>query len=150
MLLPDRDMAYAVVGEYIQDHRPDWGSMSFLIDFLRPTSADGSWYSLLKRASGGCNDLLYSGHMLVAVLTAMAWTEAYGGWTSVILWMLVLHSGQREIRELRSGFCSFGFFMSFISDTFYFNLFMIVVLFFCSFFIFKISSFCVGHHFDIY
>ncbi|KAJ4952591.1 hypothetical protein NE237_029423 [Protea cynaroides] len=95
----DRDMAYADVGEYIQDHRPDWGSMSFLIDFLRPTSADGSWYSLLKRASGGCNDLLYSGHMLVAVLTAMAWTEAYGGWTSVILWMLVLHSGQREIRE---------------------------------------------------
>ncbi|XP_042509385.1 protein PHLOEM UNLOADING MODULATOR [Macadamia integrifolia] len=96
-----RDMAFGSSdeGEYIQDHRPDWGSMSFLINFLRPTKADGSWYSLLKRASGGCNDLLYSGHMLVAVLTAMAWTEAYGGWTSAILWMLVMHSAQREIRE---------------------------------------------------
>ncbi|KAH9325959.1 hypothetical protein KI387_006137, partial [Taxus chinensis] len=33
-----------------------------------------SWFSTLKRAGGGCNDLVYSGHMLVAVLTAMAWT----------------------------------------------------------------------------
>lgn len=49
--------------------------MSFLIDFLRPTASEGpSWYSVLKKAGGGCNDLLYSGHMLVAVLTAMAWT----------------------------------------------------------------------------
>ncbi|XP_043719188.1 protein PHLOEM UNLOADING MODULATOR isoform X2 [Telopea speciosissima] len=97
--LVQRDMANADVGDYIKDYRPDWGSMSFLINFLRPTRTDGSWYSLLKRASGGCNDLLYSGHMLVAVLTAMAWTEAYGGWTSAILWMLVIHSAQREIRE---------------------------------------------------
>lgn len=56
--------------------RPDWGFMSFLGDFLRPTDAEGStpWYHLLKKASGGCNDLIYSGHMLVSVLTAMAWT----------------------------------------------------------------------------
>lgn len=50
--------------------------MNFLADFLRPTASEGStpWYNLLKKAGGGCNDLLYSGHMLVAVLTAMAWT----------------------------------------------------------------------------
>ena len=65
-------------GKLRGDYRPDWGSMSFLIDFLRPTHSEGpSWYHLLKRASGGCNDLLYSGHMLVAVLTAMAWTVLY-------------------------------------------------------------------------
>jgi hypothetical protein len=52
--------------------------MSFLIDILRPTAGDGpSWYHLLKKASGGCSDLMYSGHMLVAVLTAMAWTVCY-------------------------------------------------------------------------
>lgn len=109
--------------------------MSFLIDFLRPTASEGpSWFSLLKNAGGGCNDLLYSGHMLVAVLTAMAWTvrfeliqdcivlsscdclhlilkyaltfltslifqEAYGGFSSALVWLLVMHSAQREIRE---------------------------------------------------
>ncbi|KQJ99810.1 hypothetical protein BRADI_3g45327v3 [Brachypodium distachyon] len=68
-------------------------------DILRPTAGEGpSWYHLLKKASGGCSDLIYSGHMLVAVLTAMAWTEAYGGWISVVIWFLVLHSAQREIR----------------------------------------------------
>lgn len=62
---------------YMDDHyRPDWGFMSFLTEFLRPipNKESSAWYHLLKRASGGCNDLLYSGHMLVAVLTAMAWT----------------------------------------------------------------------------
>lgn len=69
------DLFPADKGNYIGDYRPDWGSMSFLIDFLRPTASEGpSWYSVLKKAGGGCNDLLYSGHMLVAVLTAMAWT----------------------------------------------------------------------------
>ncbi|MED6181568.1 hypothetical protein PIB30_020488 [Stylosanthes scabra] len=58
-----------------------------------------TWYSLLKKAEGGCNDLLYSGHMLVAVLTAMAWTEAYGGYSSALVWLLVVHSAQREVRE---------------------------------------------------
>lgn len=52
--------------------------MSFLVDILRPTPGEGpSWYHLLKKASGGCNDLMYSGHMLVAVLTAMAWTVCH-------------------------------------------------------------------------
>ncbi|XXG73526.1 hypothetical protein AAC387_Pa07g2431 [Persea americana] len=86
--------------DFPSEYRPDWGLMSFLIDILRPTVFDGSsWYKVLKKAGGGCNDLLYSGHMLVAVLTAMAWTEAYGGWTSALIWCLVLHSAQREIRE---------------------------------------------------
>ncbi|KAI3464676.1 hypothetical protein Pfo_021339 [Paulownia fortunei] len=95
------DVAYAVTGEYDVDFQPNWGSMNFLADFLRPTAAEGSssWYHLLKKAGGGCNDLLYSGHMLVAVLTAMAWTEAYGGFTSALIWTLVVHSAQREIRE---------------------------------------------------
>uniref|UniRef100_A0A0E0HYM0 Sphingomyelin synthase-like domain-containing protein n=1 Tax=Oryza nivara TaxID=4536 RepID=A0A0E0HYM0_ORYNI len=90
------DMPYEYPGEY----RPSWGHMSFLVDILRPTVEEGSsWYHFLKKASGGCSDLMYSGHMLVAVLTAMAWTEAYGGWISVVIWFLVLHSAQREIRE---------------------------------------------------
>ncbi|KAF3445497.1 hypothetical protein FNV43_RR10673 [Rhamnella rubrinervis] len=95
-----QDIAYANIGKYTNDYRPDWGSMSFLIDFLRPTSSEGpSWYNVLKKAEGGCNDLVFSGHMLVAVLTAMAWTEAYGGFSSAIIWLFVMHSAQREIRE---------------------------------------------------
>lgn len=98
--LLNKDIAYADPGKLLTDYRPDWGSMSFLIDFLRPSPGEGSsWYHLLKKAGGGCNDLLYSGHMLVAVLTAMAWTEAYGGFSSALVWLLVLHSAQREIRE---------------------------------------------------
>ncbi|KAL2894273.1 Phosphatidylinositol:ceramide inositolphosphotransferase [Bienertia sinuspersici] len=98
--LLNKDFAYANPGESLGDYRPDWSFMSFLIDFLRPTPGEGSsWLHLLKKAGGGCNDLLYSGHMLVAVLTAMAWTEAYGGLSSALVWLLVLHSAQREIRE---------------------------------------------------
>ncbi|KAJ7974051.1 Sphingomyelin synthetase family protein [Quillaja saponaria] len=98
--LIQQDMAYADIGKPLGDYQPDWGSMSFLIDFLRPTASEGSsWFSLLKKAGGGCNDLIYSGHMLVAVLTAMAWTEAYGGFSSALVWLLVMHSAQREIRE---------------------------------------------------
>ncbi|KAJ1279444.1 hypothetical protein BS78_04G157100 [Paspalum vaginatum] len=94
------DMAYATLQGYPDEYKPEWGLMSFLVDILRPTTGDGpSWYHLLKKSSGGCTDLLYSGHMLVAVLTAMAWMEAYGGWSSVVIWFLVVHSTQREIRE---------------------------------------------------
>ncbi|KAI9078637.1 hypothetical protein K1719_039386 [Acacia pycnantha] len=95
-----RDLAYADIGNPTVDYQPDWGRMNFLIDFLRPTASEGpKWYHLLKKAEGGCNDLIYSGHMLVAVLTAMAWTEAYGGVSSAFIWLLVLHSAQREVRE---------------------------------------------------
>lgn len=97
--LINQDMAYVDPGEYKKEYRPNWGFMSFLSDFLRPYPYEGAWYKLLKKGGGGCNDLLYSGHMLVAVLTAMAWTEAYGGYTSAFIWMLVLHSAQREVRE---------------------------------------------------
>ncbi|XP_020527408.1 uncharacterized protein LOC18441236 isoform X2 [Amborella trichopoda] len=95
------DTNYAAVEDHPPEYRPDWGSMSFLVDLLRPTlSSEGSsWFATLKRTGGGCNDLVYSGHMLVAVLTAMAWTEAYGGWASGLIWLLLLHSAQREIRE---------------------------------------------------
>ncbi|KAF7100350.1 hypothetical protein CFC21_101878 [Triticum aestivum] len=94
------DMPYAIVQNYSDHYRPDWAHMSFLIDILRPSAGEGpSWYHLVNKAGGGCNDLIYSGHMFVAVLTAMAWTEAYGGWISVGIWFLVLHSAQREIRE---------------------------------------------------
>ncbi|KAI3750604.1 hypothetical protein L2E82_21286 [Cichorium intybus] len=95
-----QDMVYdhGVVGD--DEYRPNWGLMSFLADFLRPVpSGEAAWINLLKKAGGGCNDLLYSGHMLVAVLTAMAWTEAYGGLSSAFIWMLVAHSAQREVRE---------------------------------------------------
>ncbi|XP_006307532.2 uncharacterized protein LOC17899438 [Capsella rubella] len=94
------DAAYADPGTLIADYRADWGLMSFLSEFLRPSYSEGSsWFALLKKAGGGCNDLLYSGHMLVAVLTAMAWTEAYGGFSSAMIWLFVAHSAQREIRE---------------------------------------------------
>eukprot|EP01018_Ginkgo_biloba_P018523 Gb_00668 [translate_table: standard] len=98
------DICYAHVEEYSAEFIPDWGWMRFLVDILRPISPsmseeETSWFNTLKRAGGGCNDLVYSGHMLVAVLTAMAWTEAYPGWTSAVIWFLVLHSAQREIRE---------------------------------------------------
>ncbi|KAL1295447.1 uncharacterized protein LOC107618829 [Arachis ipaensis] len=94
------DEAYVDIGKPVDEYRPNWGAMSFLIDFLRPTASEGpTWYSLLKKAEGGCNDLIYSGHMLVAVLTAMAWTEAYGGYSSALVWLLVAHSAQREVRE---------------------------------------------------
>lgn len=95
------DIAYAAVGGEPDDFQPNWGSMNFLANFLRPTAAErsSSWFHLLKKAGGGCNDLLYSGHILVAVLTAMAWTEAYGGVSSSLIWLLVMHSAQREIRE---------------------------------------------------
>ncbi|XP_028081834.1 uncharacterized protein LOC114283206 [Camellia sinensis] len=93
------ERAFDEVANFIEDPRPDWGSMNFLIDFLRPNAFEGSsWYHLLKKAGGGCNDLLYSGHMLVAVLPAMAWTEVYGGFSSVLIWLLVMHSAQREVR----------------------------------------------------
>lgn len=70
----------AGVQAYPEEYRLDWGHMSFLVDILRPTPGEGpSWYHLLKKASGGCNDLMYSGHMLVAVLTAMAWTVYTAG-----------------------------------------------------------------------
>ncbi|KAF8693374.1 hypothetical protein HU200_038764 [Digitaria exilis] len=95
-----QDMPFAALQDYPDEYKPEWGLMSFLVDILRPSTGEGpSWYHLLKKSSGGCSDLLYSGHMLVAVLTAMAWTEAYGGWSSVVIWLLVVHSTQREIRE---------------------------------------------------
>ncbi|GJS36055.1 sphingomyelin synthetase family protein isoform 1 [Tanacetum coccineum] len=95
-----QDMVYDHVMVQDDEYRPNWGFMSFLADFLRPLPpGESAWINLLKKAGGGCNDLLYSGHMLVAVLTAMAWTEAYGGWSSGFIWMLVLHSAQREVRE---------------------------------------------------
>nr|XP_043617911.1 protein PHLOEM UNLOADING MODULATOR [Erigeron canadensis] len=95
-----QDMVYDHGVVQDNEYRPNWGFMSFLADFLRPVpSGESAWINLLKKAGGGCNDLLYSGHMLVAVLTAMAWTEAYGGLSSGFIWMLVLHSAQREVRE---------------------------------------------------
>ncbi|MCO5606992.1 hypothetical protein L7F22_061183 [Adiantum nelumboides] len=102
--LLDQDMAYAPVGQFPPEYTPNWGRMQFLVDFLRPQEPDvfsgqESWFTTLKRAGGGCNDLMYSGHVLVASLTAMAWTEAYPGWTTGLLWFFVLHTAQREIRE---------------------------------------------------
>ncbi|KAF6163360.1 hypothetical protein GIB67_022011 [Kingdonia uniflora] len=33
------------------------------------------------------------------LLILQMWQEAYGGWTSALIWTLVFHSAQREIRE---------------------------------------------------
>jgi hypothetical protein len=70
----------AEVDKYPPEYVPKWGRMQFFVNILRPLdpsqTGNGSenWFSTLKRAGGGCNDLVYSGHMYVAVLTAMAWT----------------------------------------------------------------------------
>lgn len=101
-VLLDKDMSYAPLPDYPPEYVPNWGRMQFLVNFLRPKESDGveeSWFNTLKRAGGGCNDLIFSGHILVSVLTAMAWTEANPGWTSWLVWAFVLHSAQREIRE---------------------------------------------------
>lgn len=69
----------APIGSYPAEYVPNWGSMQFLVNILRPMdpaqTGQGAenWFSTLKRAGGGCNDLVFSGHMYVAVLTAMAW-----------------------------------------------------------------------------
>ncbi|KAI5068154.1 hypothetical protein GOP47_0016499 [Adiantum capillus-veneris] len=102
--LLDQDMAYAPIGQFPPEYTPNWGRLQFLVNFLRPQEPDvstgqESWFTTLKRAGGGCNDLMYSGHVLVASLTAMAWMEAYPGWTTWLLWFFVLHTAQREIRE---------------------------------------------------
>lgn len=55
------------------EYVPDWGRLQFLAPFLRPTpESSADWFTTLKRAGGGCNDLVFSGHMLVAALTAAA------------------------------------------------------------------------------
>ncbi|CAN1294459.1 Histone-lysine N-methyltransferase SUVR5 [Linum perenne] len=80
------DWAYAEIEEYPSDYRPDWGVMSFLVEFLHPIHGERlAWYNLLTKAGGGCNDLIYSGHIFVVVLTAMAWTNAKGYDVSKVL-----------------------------------------------------------------
>lgn len=39
----------------------------------------------------------HNSYDLIFVLSV--WQEAYGGWISVAIWLLVLHSAQREVRE---------------------------------------------------
>lgn len=101
----DQDEAFAPIGNYPDEYVPNWGLMQFLVNILRPMDpaqtgqGQENWFNALKRAGGGCNDLVFSGHIYVAVLTAMAWQEAYPGWTSIFIWALVAHTGQREIRE---------------------------------------------------
>lgn len=100
-----RDMCFAPETHYPPEYVPSWGHLQFLSTFLRPT--DPAIYGNINndklfgvvRPGGGCNDLAFSGHMLVAVITACAWQEAYPGWASIIIWFLAFHSGQREIRE---------------------------------------------------
>nr|GEU50928.1 pentatricopeptide repeat-containing protein At1g51965, mitochondrial [Tanacetum cinerariifolium] len=64
------------------EYRPNCG---FLADFLQPLpSRESAWINLLKKAGGGCYDLLYSGHMLVSCpysygLDGMAVGTRHGG-----------------------------------------------------------------------
>ncbi|XWS23547.1 hypothetical protein CRYUN_Cryun28dG0024100 [Craigia yunnanensis] len=93
-----QDIAYADTGKYHGDCRPDWGSMSFLIDFLRPTPSEGSSGTVcLKRAHASCCTDCYG--MDGIVLRHSETMEAYGGFSSVLIWLLVMHSAQHEIRE---------------------------------------------------
>ncbi|CAI5507883.1 unnamed protein product [Closterium sp. Naga37s-1] len=105
-LLPPMDPA--ILMSYPPEFRPDWGSLQFLVDFLRPMDArvhdgaaasSGAFSSFVVRPYGGCNDLAFSGHIVVAALTACAWQEAHRGWGSAMVWVLVMHAAQRDIRE---------------------------------------------------
>ncbi|KAJ7514056.1 hypothetical protein O6H91_23G024500 [Diphasiastrum complanatum] len=86
-----RDSIHAPIPDYPPEYVPNWGIMSFLVDLLRPLNLDTSnvggesWFNTLKRAGGGCNDLVYSGHILVSVLTAMAWTVSFGYLSCILL-----------------------------------------------------------------
>ncbi|XP_008652644.2 uncharacterized protein [Zea mays] len=65
-----QDMTYAAVQAYTDAYKPDWERINFIVDILRSTPGEGpSWYHLLKKVSGGCNDLKNNEHMLVVVLT---------------------------------------------------------------------------------
>eukprot|EP00897_Mesotaenium_endlicherianum_P008793 jgi/Mesen1/7942/ME000422S07099 len=103
-----RDTCFAMEKPYPPEYAPDWGVWQILVSLVRPAdpaelARAGGHASLAQgavvRPGGGCNDLAFSGHMLVAVLTACAWQETFPGATSVIIWLLTIHSGQREIRE---------------------------------------------------
>ncbi|CAI5996022.1 unnamed protein product [Closterium sp. NIES-64] len=102
------DVAFAPQVHYPPEYQPDWGAFQFLVDFLRPMNArahhgaaasSGAFSSFVIRPYGGCNDLAFSGHIIVAALTACAWQEAFPGWASAMVWGLVFHSAQREVRE---------------------------------------------------
>ncbi|KAE8719522.1 Thioredoxin Y1 isoform 1 [Hibiscus syriacus] len=67
----ERDIAYVDTSNYTVDYRPDWGSMSFLIDFLRPTTSEGSLWKLT------------------------------GGYSSALIWLLVVYSAQLKLTKLR-------------------------------------------------
>ncbi|CAI5496671.1 unnamed protein product [Closterium sp. Naga37s-1] len=80
------DTAFAPQMSYPPEFRPDWGSLQFLVDFLRPMDArvhdgaaasSGAFSSFVVRPYGGCNDLAFSGHIVVAALTACAWQVGY-------------------------------------------------------------------------
>eukprot|EP00271_Cylindrocystis_brebissonii_P010245 TRINITY_DN26387_c0_g1_i1.p1 TRINITY_DN26387_c0_g1~~TRINITY_DN26387_c0_g1_i1.p1 ORF type:complete len:486 (+),score=60.20 TRINITY_DN26387_c0_g1_i1:276-1733(+) len=102
-----RDECFAPVPHYPAEYVPTtWGIWSFLATLLRPpdplgyagSAGDDKLFGVV-RPGGGCNDLAFSGHMVVAVLTACAWQEVNPGWLSWLLWLLTFHSAQREIRE---------------------------------------------------
>ncbi|GJP35827.1 hypothetical protein CLOM_g20377 [Closterium sp. NIES-68] len=102
------DTAFAPAQSFPPEFSPDWGVLQFLVDFLRPMDArvhdgaaatSGAFSSFVIRPYGGCNDLAFSGHIITAALTACAWQDAYPGWGSSLVWMLVMHAAQRDIRE---------------------------------------------------
>ncbi|GJP35826.1 hypothetical protein CLOM_g20376 [Closterium sp. NIES-68] len=104
----ETDRAFAPQVNYPPEFSPDWGVLQFLVDFLRPMDArvhhgaaatSGAFSSFVIRPYGGCNDLAFSGHIITAALTACAWQEAFPGWASAMVWGLVFHSAQREVRE---------------------------------------------------
>lgn len=64
---------------YPSEFTPKWGFLQFLVPFLRPPSSNfikenySDKFLGVVRPGGGCNDLAFSGHMLVATLTSCAW-----------------------------------------------------------------------------
>ena len=57
-----------------------------------------SWSQYLRigfgqlRGSGGCNDLVISGHCIIYVMAPLAFQTYYPGWTAALLWLAVIRS----------------------------------------------------------
>ncbi|XP_073052799.1 protein PHLOEM UNLOADING MODULATOR-like [Primulina eburnea] len=95
------DFAYAVAGEHGQDFQPQWGSMNFLADFLRPTAseASSSWLNLWQKSWRWMQRPTIQWPYACCSLDSYGLDRSFGGFSSTLIWILVLHSAQREIRE---------------------------------------------------
>ena len=62
-------------------------------DYQSPATTTGFWKeSLVKNGLLTCGDLMFSGHTLVYVLTAMTWTKYFTRYETMIVWIIEIGS----------------------------------------------------------